>query len=290
MTRLRVACTVAGMSLDRGNEGAGLASLARKLFWRAKGMEPEALAALHRWRRSVFVTRLRVAAAWHRATVEIDIAPDVRFGRGVRATVYPESRNVVRIGSGSSIGDRVLFNLKDATLLFGDRVEIRRDTVFHFWGGRLELAGENILSWGNVVHCAKSIRFGRLTSAAEYVTIVDSTHYFTEPDRFFYHNTITGPVEIGYNTWICPKVTVSRARIGDHCILGANSLVTGEVPSGRLVSGVPAVVVREVPRPWVASARELVAEAPRRRKTTRKPPPPSVAEPEPPGDAGAGSV
>jgi acetyltransferase-like isoleucine patch superfamily enzyme len=147
------------------------------------------------------------------------------------------------------------------------------------WGGSFELAGDNILSWGNVIHCASSIRLGRMASTNEFVTIVDSSHYFTTPDEFFYHNTKTGPIEVGVNTWICSKATLARnAKIGDHCIIAGNSIVSGEVPSGHLASGVPAQVVRQLELPWKQTAPELVSGGraparPRRRKPARPDPP-----------------
>lgn len=217
----------------------------------AKRYEPEGLRALHAARRAAFIGRLRLLAAWNSAEVEIDIAPDVRFGKAIAITVWPRSRNVVRIGGGSRVGDRVQFILNDGKVLLGDGVEIRRDTTFMMWGGTLELAGENIISWGNVIHCASSIRLDRMASTNEWVTLVDSSHYFTEAERFFYDNTKTGPIEIGRNTWICSKATIARgAKVGDHCIVAGNSIVTGVVPSGHLASGVPATVVRELPLPW----------------------------------------
>ena len=163
----------------------------------------------------------------------------------------------------------MLFILNDGRIDLGDNVEVRRDTTFMMWGGSLELAGDNILSWGNVIHCASSIRLGRMTSTNEWVTIVDSSHYFTTPDEFFYHNTKTGPIEVGINTWICSKATLARnAKIGDHCIIAGNSIVSGEVPTGHLASGVPAQVVRELDLPWRQSAPKLVgAMEPRSRRS-----------------------
>ena len=230
------------------------------LRW-AKQREPAASKAIYRARRAAFIARLKLLAAWNSAEVEIDIAPDVRLGKDIEVTVWPNSRNTIRIGPASRIGDGVLFILNNGTLLFGDEVEVRRGTTFMMWGGTFELAGRNILSWGNVIHCASSIRLAPLASTNEYVTLVDSSHYFTEPDRFFYENTKTGPIEVGHNTWICSKATLARgAKVGDHCIVAGNSVVTGEVPSGHLASGVPAEVVRPLPLPWKATAPELVVQ------------------------------
>ncbi len=251
--------------------------LARGALSWAKRYEPEGARTIYGARRAAFIARLKLQAAWNGARVDVDVAPDVRFGKDIAITVFPGSSNVLRIGPGSRIDDRVLFILNDGRIDLGDHVEVRRDTTFMMWGGSLELAGENILSWGNVIHCASSIRLGRMTSTNEWVTIVDSSHYFTTPDEFFYHNTKTGPIEVGVNTWICSKATLARnAKVGDHCIIAGNSIVTGEVPSGHLASGVPAQIVRELELPWKRSAAELVGEsAPRRRAAPRKPKPPA---------------
>lgn len=263
------------MNEETGGAVPAAKRAARGLLARAKRHEPEALKAFYAARRAAFIARIKLLAAWNGAEVDLDIAPDVRLGKGLEVTIWPHSRNSLRIGPGSSISNRVLFFLKDGEISLGDRVEVRRDSVFMMWGGRLELAGENILSWGNVIHCAASIRLGRLTSTNEWVTIVDSSHYFTEPDYFFYHNTKTGPIEVGYNTWICSKATLARgATVGDHCIIAGNSIVAGmEVPSGHLASGVPAKVVRELDLPWAKSAPELVEASSPPARPRRRPSP-----------------
>jgi acetyltransferase-like isoleucine patch superfamily enzyme len=264
----------------------GAKALAYKALAWAKRHEAEGARAIYGARRAAFIARMKLQAAWHGAEVQVDVAPDVRFGKDIAITVFPGSRNSVRIGPGSRIGDRVLFILNDGRIDIGDDVEVRRDTSFMMWGGSLEIAGGNILSWANVIHCASSIRLGRMTSTNEFVTIVDSSHYFTTPEEFFYHNTKTGPIEVGMNTWICSKATLARnAKIGDHCIIAGNSIVTGEVPSGHLASGVPATIVRELDLPWRQSAPKLVgAVDPRKpaakRAPRKKPAPPAAAPPE----------
>jgi acetyltransferase-like isoleucine patch superfamily enzyme len=207
------------------------------------------------------VLRLRLAAVFRWATIEIDVAPDVKLGKQIGVHVEAGTHNVLRIAPGGWIGDRVLFLLKGGTILLGERTEVRRDTVLNV-SGRFELDGDNILSWANLVHCAESIHFGRLSSTNEWVTLVDSSHHFTDPDTFFYHNVKSGPIEVGYNSWICSKVTLARnAVVGDHCIIAGNSVVTGTVPSGHLASGVPAVVVRPLPLPWKDTAAGLARAA-----------------------------
>ncbi|HJM20978.1 MAG: sugar acetyltransferase [Actinobacteria bacterium] len=53
------------------------------------------------------------------------------------------------------------------------------------------------------------------------------------------------PVVIGSGSWIgSGAVVLPGARIGEHCVIAANSVVRGEFPPYSVVAGVPAKVVR----------------------------------------------
>lgn len=224
--------------------------MARRIGVRAlRAVAPKAEAALVATRRRAFITRTRLAAAAANATIELSIAPDVVIGRDVRVTFEPHSRNALHIGPHSRLEDRVLVQLKGGTVRIGDRVGIRRDCVLNV-AGELTIDGDTPISWGSIIHCSTRIHLERMVGLAEQVTLADSSHYFTEPDAHFWHNVRTGAIEIGRNTWLCPKVTVTRdVKIGSHCIIGAGSVVVGEVPAGSLASGVPATY-RPLPLPW----------------------------------------
>jgi acetyltransferase-like isoleucine patch superfamily enzyme len=254
----------------------------------AKRHEPEIDGALYAVRRARVIAKLRFLAAWNGATVDIDIAPNVRFGRDLDITVWPGSHNVVRIGPGTTVADRTMIFLNGGTLLLGDGIEIRRGVIFYLWGGTLEIAGENVLSWGVVFHCADQIRVGRLTIIGEWSTIVDSTHVFTSPDAPVVHGTKTGPVEIGYNTWICAKATIGRnSKVGDHCIVAGNAVVSGEVPSGHVASGVGTPQIRPLALPW-APPPVAPPKAPRLRAPAKQKAPKSEAKAQPDAGSDAG--
>lgn len=57
-----------------------------------------------------------------------------------------------------------------------------------------------------------------------------------------YHIYIEDNVQIGMRAMIMPGV-----RLGKGCVVGANSIVTKDVPPYTIVAGQPAKVIKEVP-------------------------------------------
>lgn len=212
---------------------------------------PAVREAERRARRAAFLIRLQVAAELAGARLETDVADDLMVGRDIRIEVEPATRNVLRIAPGSQIEDQVVLRFQGGTLDAGERTLLRRDVILDI-GGLLRLEGFNPLSYGTIIHCAQQIVLEPMAGLAEQVTVADSSHYFTTPERHFWHNVKTSPVRIGRNTWVCPKVTVARgADVGAFCIIAAGSVVTGAVPDGSLASGVPATS-RPMVLPWDA--------------------------------------
>jgi acetyltransferase-like isoleucine patch superfamily enzyme len=215
----------------------------------AREVADASISLSRRARREAFVARIRAAAWKASATVDIEVAPDLRIGRDVRVTVDPGTHTVLRWGPDGRIDDRVLLALKGGELLAGDKVEVRRDCVLNITG-TLRIDGDTPISWGSVIHCSEEIVLERMVGIAEQVTIADSSHYFTEPDVHFWHNVRTGAVRVGSNTWLCPKSVLTRgADVGRNCIVAAGSVVTGVVPDGHLATGVPATT-RPLALPW----------------------------------------
>lgn len=56
-----------------------------------------------------------------------------------------------------------------------------------------------------------------------------------------------GEVVIGNNVWLGDKVTIlAGVHIGDNVIIGANSVVTNDIPSNSMAAGIPAKVLKNV--------------------------------------------
>ena len=208
---------------------------------------------LERWRwsryRRAFIRRTKVSAAWAGARIDLQVAKDVKIAKSARVSFKPQSTNVLHMAWGVRIGERVLLNLTGGQIYLAELAEIRADG-FVSVSGTFSMGYDAGISWSGTIHCSQSITLERNVGFAERVTVTDSTHYFTEPDVKFYRNTKPGTVVIGENCWLGAGAVITRnSRIGSHCIIAANSMVSGEIPSGHVAIGVPAKA-RPMRLPW----------------------------------------
>lgn len=222
----------------------------RKLLHVVKAQEANAIALLFAWRRLLFVARIRALAFVKRTKVDLEIGPGFQLGKRVVVKVAPRSTVKVRFGPHCRVGEGALLLLTAGSLWCGEDVQLRRFNVVNVVGD-IRLAGGNIFSFGSIIHCAEKIHLGQWSGCGEYATIVDSTHFHTEPDVCISRNTATAPVVIGDNVFICPRATVNRGvTVGDFAIIGPNSVVNKDVERGMFVSGVPAKPIRPIDLPW----------------------------------------
>jgi acetyltransferase-like isoleucine patch superfamily enzyme len=224
----------------------------------------------YRLRRARWVLAVRYRAWWHRASLVLDVAPDVRLARGVHVLLEPHADVRLRIGRQCRVATGVHIHLRRGELVLGDGADVRPWCFFHV-AGRVLLEGPNVLQQGCSIHCDDSVTISHHAGIGEYTTIVDSSHRPSNEESWFVHNIVTAPVEVGPHAWIGSKVTIGRGvHLGESCVVSANSLVVTDAPDSALVSGVPAKVVRvrrepEPERQRLASSpdrdpRQLVVE------------------------------
>jgi acetyltransferase-like isoleucine patch superfamily enzyme len=114
-------------------------------------------------------------------------------------------------------------------------------------------------------HCTIGVRdliqIGEDSLIAELVSIRDHDHRFDRLDiPVREQGTVSAPVKIGRNVWIGCKATVLKGvTIGDNAIIGANSVVTRDIPANAIAVGAPARVIRY--RETGQTAAQLTAEA-----------------------------
>jgi acetyltransferase-like isoleucine patch superfamily enzyme len=112
--------------------------------------------------------------------------------------------------------------------------------------GSLRIGDKAVFGRENTVNCYLDVEIGAATLVADWVYICDFDHITADVHRPIKDQGIVkSPVRIGPDCWLGTKVTVLRGtRIGRGCVLGAHSVVRGDVPDYSIAVGSPAKVVR----------------------------------------------
>jgi galactoside O-acetyltransferase len=93
------------------------------------------------------------------------------------------------------------------------------------------------------------VELGDDTLVAAHCTITSQTHAADALRRgkLYRDTNLTASVKIGSNVWIgSGAIILPGVTIGDDSIVAAGAVVRSDVPSGVLVAGVPARVVRSL--------------------------------------------
>ena len=141
-------------------------------------------------------------------------------------------------------------------LLRAGRLEIGEGTLLErgVWltagdEGVIRIGAGVFLNQGVMVAATGLVEIGDHCMAANGCMITDGSHRFDDPDRPITWQGFDskGPTRIGDNVWLGVNVVVtSGVTIGERCVIGANSVVTTDIPSRSIAVGAPARVIREV--------------------------------------------
>lgn len=102
---------------------------------------------------------------------------------------------------------------------------------------------------GNFAHiyATKSIIIGKNVLIADRVYISDNLHGYNDINIAIMKQPIVQKksVSIGDDSWIGENVCIIGASIGKHCIVGANAVVTKDIPDYSVAVGNPAKVIKQ---------------------------------------------
>ncbi len=114
---------------------------------------------------------------------------------------------------------------------------------------RIRIGGGTFLNLGVMVAAAELVEIGDHCMFANGCFVTDASHRFDDRHRPVPWQGFTskGPTRIGDNVWCGAHVVItSGVTIGERCVIGANSVVTTDIPAFSIAAGVPAKVLRAV--------------------------------------------
>jgi acetyltransferase-like isoleucine patch superfamily enzyme len=143
----------------------------------------------------------------------------------------------IAIGNNSNIGIR-------ATLTAWDKFELYTFCPEITIGSNVSIGDDSHITAINKINIGDNVLMGKK------VTITDNSHgkidieslLLSPLNRCWYSE---GPVIIEDNVWIGDKATIlPNVRIGKNAIIGANAVVTKDIPANCVAVGIPAKVIK----------------------------------------------
>jgi acetyltransferase-like isoleucine patch superfamily enzyme len=136
------------------------------------------------------------------------------------------------------------------------RLSVERNVLFEpgVWivapgHGRIRIGRGTFLNLGVMVAAVEEVDIGQHCMFADGCVITDSDHRVSDPEMPVPRQgfTVKGPVRVGDNTWCGANVVItSGVTIGERCVIGANSVVSDDIPAFSIAAGVPARVVKTI--------------------------------------------
>lgn len=177
--------------------------------------------------------------AFIEAGVEIFFMDAIHFGKGVYVDslcrLHGSAAEIIlgnnnRVMRGAYVCSYVSNARSGEGIITGDDCWIGVNAVLGSGQGGLHI-GDNVLIGPNAVIVTGNHDYERVD-----LTAVEQDYYGL-------------PIHIGNNVWIGANATVlGGATIGDHSVIAAGAVVSGNVPPYTVVGGVPARKIRDIQR------------------------------------------
>jgi len=121
-----------------------------------------------------------------------------------------------------------------------------------------------VFGYRNHIAAVRDVVIGNRVLTANNVYISDNVHGFDDvtipimdqPVRF------KGAVSVGDGSWLGENVCIIGARVGRNCVIGANAVVTRDIPDFSVAVGSPARVIRQYDPArgrWVQAGQDISA-------------------------------
>jgi carbonic anhydrase/acetyltransferase-like protein (isoleucine patch superfamily) len=189
-----------------------------------------------------FVDKLRMrAVARLNPGIEMDPTTSPNFWMA-RYNLAPGAR--LRLGPGVTTDRRrgaVTFLLEEGAVIEIEegtwlRTEVAPVVLAAYAGARMRIGPDSLLN-GCHLSAKAEVSLGRRVWIGPGSRVFDSDQHDLDAD----HPEVPDPVRIDDHAWVASDTTVLRGvRIGAHSVIGARSLVTGDIPEHTLAYGIPA--------------------------------------------------
>ena len=136
------------------------------------------------------------------------------------------------------------------------RLEVGEGTLFepNVWitcpgDARIRIGEGTFLNMNVMVAAHELVEIGDHCMFANGCFVTDANHRFDDADKPITWQGFTskGPTRVGDNVWCGAHVVItSGVTVGERSVIGANSVVTQDIPPFSIAAGIPAKVLKTV--------------------------------------------
>lgn len=162
-----------------------------------------------------------IVRLWRLASLRAHSRGHVPVSTQLDGPVTAVGGGILRLGEQCRLGQGVQFDTaENGAITLGSRVRINAGTV---------IAG------------SLGVSIGDDTLIGEYVSIRDANHGLASRTLIRTQPLERAPIRIGSDVWIGRGCCILKGvTIGDGVVVGANSVVTGDLEAGAIYAGAPA--------------------------------------------------
>jgi len=104
-----------------------------------------------------------------------------------------------------------------------------------------------VLGYNNHITSVRDVKVGDYVLTANNVYISDNMHAYQDVERPILQQPVVfkRAVSIGSGSWLGENVCVIGANVGKNCVIGANAVVTHDIPDYSVAVGSPAKVIKK---------------------------------------------
>ncbi len=157
------------------------------------------------------------------------------FNSFIDRPIRIDGRNNIWIGNSVNIGYKTWLASNGITITINPILKIGDGTyIGHF----------------NHIYATKQIVIGSNVLIADRVYISDNLHGYENINIPIMNQPVkqVNEVSIGDGSWIGENVSIIGVTIGKNCVIGANSVVTKNIPDYCVAVGVPAKIIKKYNR------------------------------------------
>lgn len=167
---------------------------------------------------------------WNRLALHAELARRHAFARG------PLHGNVLEM-------------LREGRLDIGPQAYFEPGVWLTSDTGLITIGGGSLLNLNVMIAALERVEIGAHCMLANGCVVTDANHRYDDPARPVPWQGFTskGPTVLGDNVWLgANAVVTSGVTIGRRCVIGANSVVTADLPEYTVAAGAPAKAIGSI--------------------------------------------